>query len=181
MAEDRHPTSDELALWHRATRDVVQLRPEAGPIVARPVSRGTAPQKSHQRKALRAAAPASRSPAPGPGGLDPNLRRQLVRGRVTIDARLDLHGARQIQAHARLNAFIEQSCRRGRRCVLVITGKGSGTASWGEERGVLKRLVPEWLRQEPLRTHVIGFEPAHARHGGDGALYVLLRTKPARV
>ena len=65
---------------------------------------------------------------------------------------------------------------RGTKLALVVTGKGlAGLAVHAEERGVLRRSVPHWLRLPDLRPLVVGFEEAQARHGGAGALYVRLR------
>jgi DNA-nicking Smr family endonuclease len=108
--------------------------------------------------------------------------RKLVSGRVEINARLDLHGMRQVDAHGRLRGFIMACARGGMSHVLVITGKGSDRP--GEDshevirqdrRGVLKRLVPLWLGEPELRPFVLSFTEAHVRHGGAGALYVRLR------
>ena len=58
--------------------------------------------------------------------------------------------------------------------MLVITGKGR-TVEPGAERGLLKRMVPEWLGLPEFRSVVVGFEQAHIGHGGEGALYVRVR------
>ena len=102
------------------------------------------------------------------------MRSKLARGSESIDARIDLHGLTQADAHAALARFLRRAQRDGARVVLVITGKGAaGDAHL--ERGVLKRQVPHWLESAALRPLVVGFESAGARHGGAGALYVRLR------
>jgi DNA-nicking Smr family endonuclease len=105
------------------------------------------------------------------------MRARVARGREGIDGRLDLHGLTQSEAHAALVHFLRNGSARGARLVLVITGKGSGDRDTPGEggRGVLRRQVPHWLGLPELRSLVIGFEPAHATHGGEGALYVRLR------
>jgi DNA-nicking Smr family endonuclease len=97
-----------------------------------------------------------------------------------VDGVIDLHGLRQAEAHGRLIAFLLRSQAAGHGLVLVITGKG-GAAAPGvfEERGVLRRSVPHWLRLPDLRGVVLGFEEAQAPHGGSGALYVRLRRRRA--
>jgi DNA-nicking Smr family endonuclease len=113
-------------------------------------------------------------PAPAPlTSLDRRLRQRLVRGRIGLDARLDLHGRTQAQAHDALVRFLRASRAEGARIVLVITGKGTRSAE--EERGVLRRQVPLWLRSPQLRETVLGFETAGPAHGGEGAFYVRLR------
>ncbi len=97
----------------------------------------------------------------------------MARGSTSIDARLDLHGLTQGEAHDALLQFLRRSARDGLRLVLVITGKGGGSAHEG--RGVLKRQVPMWLRLPGFAAFVIGFESAAISHGGEGAMYVRLR------
>ena len=79
----------------------------------------------------------------------------------------------QAAAHAALNSFIAGQRNAGRRVVLVITGKGGRSAE--SPVGVLRRQVPMWINQPPLREMVLGLSPAAPRDGGDGALYLLLR------
>jgi DNA-nicking Smr family endonuclease len=103
------------------------------------------------------------------------LKKRVARGAHAIDGRIDLHGLTQAQAHDALLHFLRTRQARGARLVLIITGKGfRGDMSVGE-RGVLKRMVPMWLRLPEFRDYVIGFESAAVGHGGEGALYVTLR------
>jgi DNA-nicking Smr family endonuclease len=81
----------------------------------------------------------------------------------------------QSRAHAVLTRFLREAQAGGARFVLVITGKGGGAYGEQGERGVLKRQVPLWLTLPEFRALVLGFEPAHVSHGGEGALYVRLR------
>ncbi len=115
-------------------------------------------------------------------GLDRNTARALRRGERSPDARVDLHGMTADIAHQALNAFILSARMRGHRCVLVITGKGRkydvpSQSGFSMERseGVLRRDVPRWLRQAPLRDAITGVYQAHQKHGGDGAFYVYLQ------
>src|SRR6202012_5248318 len=85
--------------------------------------------------------------------------------------RIDLHGLNHDQARAALTRFIERCVAEDWRAVLVITGKGA------QGDGVLKRRVPDWLAEPPIRQHVAGVSEAHRRHGGEGALYVALKRK----
>ncbi len=98
------------------------------------------------------------------------MTRRVARGKEAIDARLDLHGLTQAQAHSALLRFLRNAHARDARLVLVITGKGRG-----DEPGVLKRQVPQWLGLPEFRSLVVGFEDARIAHGGEGALYVRLR------
>ena len=114
--------------------------------------------------------------APPLAPIERRLRTQLRRGQQSVDAVIDLHGMRQNEAHLALCAFLRREQARGTRIALVVTGKGGpAPALFGEERGVLRRMVSHWLRLPELRPLVLGFEEAEQRHGGGGALYVRLR------
>ena len=86
---------------------------------------------------------------------------------------MDLHGMTQDQAHRALNAFIDASSHAGRRCVLVITGKGS----MKDGGGVIRRELPSWLNAPGNRARVLGFAGAQPTDGGGGAFYVLLKRR----
>ncbi|MFO1113226.1 MAG: Smr/MutS family protein [Rhodospirillales bacterium] len=97
---------------------------------------------------------------------------RLRRGLIPPDVVLDLHSYTQDEAHCHLTAALAASQGAGRRCVLVITGKGYRGAGGV---GVLKTMVPRWLLDAPNRSRVLAFCHAARGHGGEGALYVLLR------
>ena len=107
------------------------------------------------------------------GDVDTRSLDRLRRGQLRPEGRLDLHGMTQAQAHGALDAFIPRARDAGKRCVIVITGKGSVSAGGG----VLRNAVPGWLNAPSLRPMVLAFAEAIPRHGGAGALYVLLRRK----
>ncbi|MCA1299511.1 Smr/MutS family protein [Stappia indica] len=177
----RLPSPDERKLWAQITAHVTPLpgrsvrpepvepeTPEAGEAPAEKAGR---PTSSKTQTALR---PPAR-PAPPPlAPIEPRQRRKLARGTRSIDARIDLHGLTQAEAHVRLRGFLSQAQARGFTLVLVITGKGAGSMA-AEGRGILRRVVPQWLAFPEMRSLVVGFEEAHATHGGGGALYVRLR------
>ncbi len=100
---------------------------------------------------------------------------RVKRGKIEVDGRIDLHGMDQRAAFATLLGFVETSSRAGRRALLVITGKGPIS----QGGGVLRRNVPGWLMASPLAARILAIEPAHLRHGGEGAFYVLLRRRRA--
>ncbi len=121
------------------------------------------------------------APATQPaGGLDRRSADRLRRGMRPIEARLDLHGMTQEAAHRALSRFILAGVADRLRTVLVITGKGARVdPSDGSGRGVLRRAVPLWLEEPALAAHILATAPARPQHGGDGALYVLLRRNRA--
>lgn len=105
-------------------------------------------------------------------GVDKRTMERLSRGKMPIEGRLDLHGFTQDQAHSALMRFIDSSYAHGKRCVSVITGKGTRLTG---EIGVLRQMVPHWLNQPNLRAKIIAFTYAPKASGGEGALYVLLK------
>jgi DNA-nicking Smr family endonuclease len=170
----RKLSDEERTLWHRITRSVAPLRRR----VVEPAEAASTTGKTRAAPAVRAHAPVRTpvpptKPAPNVEPLDRKLRRRLARGTVEIEARLDLHGKTQSQAHAALIRFLHRAQGDGARFVLVITGKGARDD--GGERGVLRRQVPLWLRLPEFRGYVAGLEEAHIGHGGEGALYVQIR------
>jgi DNA-nicking Smr family endonuclease len=135
----------------------------------------------------RASPPVSkaRNSEPAYVPLDRKKARRIARGTEEIEARLDLHGMTQDDAHSALMGFVRRCQAAGFRTVLVITGKG-GTGQrhhdeWDDHherpRGVLRRNVPRWLAGPEIGSLVISYTTAHIRHGGEGALYVQLRRK----
>ncbi|MGA0533234.1 Smr/MutS family protein [Hansschlegelia sp. KR7-227] len=174
----RDPTRAELELWGKVVKDVAPLAGRAAPSAAEPapetpVAPAATPQASPSALSARVQPRPPALPALAP--LETRFRRRLARGVVAIDARIDLHGLRQEDAHRRLSSFLAGAQARGHKLVLVITGKGAPGADPFAERGVLRRAVPLWLAAETARGVVVGFEPADPVHGGAGALYVRIR------
>ncbi len=139
----------------------------------RPASQGDAARTY----AVPSYTPPVSAPKPPPIGLERRYKRRVAGGRVPVDAVLDLHGMTQPQAHVALHRFLINAQRDGSRLVIVVTGKGlkERVRQDAAEPGVLRRAVPFWLRDAPLRHLVIGFEEAALTHGGAGALYIRLR------
>jgi DNA-nicking Smr family endonuclease len=171
MAGRKVSPQEEQLLSH-AMREVRPLGPRAKAHKPR--------QKKAAAPRLQAAAnqPISASAKPSPvAAIDRRTEQKLRRGRTPIEGVLDLHGLTQAEAHRRLAQFIAQAAHSGHKAVLIITGKGGPEPGHmpGEGRGVLKRQVPLWLEEPALRALVAGIKPAGPRHGGGGALYVLLK------
>ncbi|HXS42126.1 MAG TPA: Smr/MutS family protein [Stellaceae bacterium] len=155
----RKAESDERALWREAMRGVKRL--DAAAIAAAPE-----PDPAPPRKAGAVPPPEKPVLVPRPG-LDRRSAQRLKRGRTAIDARLDLHGMTQAEAHRALAAFLARAQNAGQRVVLVITGKS----------GVLFGAVPRWLGEGDNRARVLASARAQPGHGGQGALYIFLRRK----
>ncbi len=111
--------------------------------------------------------------------IEPKLHRHVRRGRVPIDATIDLHGLNQADARVSLIRFVEHRHARGDRTLLVITGKGLKKMGFGaiEQRGVLRHMLPQWLREPSLSPLISGLETSAQHHGGEGAYYVRLKRK----
>jgi DNA-nicking Smr family endonuclease len=169
-------TAEDEALWAHVKRSIRPLHPEP----RKPPSAAQPETPAAIAAPLMPSLPRETPKAPlRPPlvGVDRRTRQKLVRGRAPIDARLDLHGLTQEAAHRRLLGFLGSAQAQGHRVVLVITGKGKAGPGddYGRERGVLRRLVPQWMALPDLRSIILGFEEAHDAHGGTGAIYVLIR------
>jgi len=182
MNRRRDLSEEEQALWKSLTRSIKPLRAsrssaEPDEPTAQPARRvHSQPEQAASRRAARSSA---KPPALAP--LDRRLKQRVARGREPIEARIDLHGMTQNEAHAALFRFLHRAQADGAKTVLVVTGKGSRRQSpssardFEREPGVLRRQVPLWLALPEFRPLVVGFDDAHAGHGGQGALYVRLR------
>ena len=110
-------------------------------------------------------------PETAPEAIEPNRKRRIAKAREPIAARIDLHNMDQVQARSALHGFLIRAHDDGARAVLVITGKGV------QGDGILRRRVPEWLAEAPVRAMVAGVSHAERHHGGEGALDVALKRK----
>jgi DNA-nicking Smr family endonuclease len=183
MGKRGQESGNDEELWARVAGTAKPLRkrhavtkPEPLPLPPRKAANETEPAPQPR---LPKAPP---KPAPIPRGeaLDRGTARKLERGHLAVEARLDLHGMRQREAHAALRRFLKSAQGEGYRHVLVITGKGTDLEARRsfyeeDERGVLRQAVPYWLAAPDLAHVVVSFAPAPRRLGGDGALYVRLR------
>jgi DNA-nicking Smr family endonuclease len=169
-------SAQEQKLWSDVTRSVAPLRRQPLPADPAPPAAPGKPKPKPARVAARSAPPAARPTAPLEA-FDRRLKQRLARGTEVIDARVDLHGKTQSEAYAALFSFLRKAQSDGAKFVLVITGKGGSAGEDFSGRGVLKRQVPQWLRLPEFGRYVLGFEDAHLRHGGAGALYLRIRRR----
>lgn len=105
-------------------------------------------------------------------GTDRNLLRALRRGDFSVQGRLDLHGMTQAEAKEAVERFLTDSRRAGRRCVLIVHGRGLHSK---DQLPVLKAQMKTWLSQKRIGQMVLAFATARPQDGGAGAVYVLLR------
>ncbi len=178
---DPDATVDAAADAHRGGRGEPR-RPPA----ARAKQNGALPAIPPARVATPAPAVSKARPQePKSVPLERRKARRIARGTDEIEARLDLHGMTQDDAHWELVGFVRRCQAAGFRTVLVITGKGGPLRRHHDDgddyderpRGVLRRNVPRWLAGPEIGALVVNYTTAHIRHGGEGALYVQLRRK----
>lgn len=175
----RRPLSpDEQALWEALARTVRPLRPGArpqpmpvSPVKAKPVT-ATPPPPFMAPVAMPVRTPTAT--------LDSTWEKRIRGGNLTPDFSIDLHGHTLSAAHARLNQLISAAWAQGARTLLVVTGRppkirGIGNAE--SRRGAIRGEIGHWLESGPYADHIASIRVAHPRHGGDGALYVILRRK----
>ena len=198
----RHVTKDEWQLRKAVTEQITPLAPDRvigddgddEPVAKVPPS----PPGPRAKVKLPPAAPhtwsakAQPRPKPATAPLDDfevRRARRLGSGRLPIEARLDLHGLRQDEAHTELLRFLQAAQDNGLKHVKVITGKGAPgphaqlrpfTMFDDNRRGVLRESVPRWLSERDCRPLVVSFTEAGRSHGGSGALYIQIRKKAER-
>lgn len=162
----------DLRLWKFFTQDIDPLREEDWSALEEAVAPdGTRrdPVALVERIVPDAVRAQVRPAVNQPPQLDRRTADKLRKGKMDIEARLDLHGYSQEQAYSALQDFIPKCQAQAKRCVLVITGKGRS----GD--GVLRQKVPQWLMEGALAGIVLKISPAIPKDGGEGALYVYLR------
>ena len=192
---ERRLSAEERALWARVMATVTPLpgrtaglvEPQkplpfrggvgggAVPQAGRPVA-SPHPNPSPEGEGLKKARP---TPTPGTT-LDGSWDRRLSRGAIQPDATIDLHGHTLSSAHALLDDALARSIARGDRVILLITGKPPRPESQRPHaRGAIRAAVGDWLRASRHAGAVAAIRGANPRHGGSGALYIVLRKPPS--
>jgi DNA-nicking Smr family endonuclease len=185
MARKRALTEEERELFETTLEDARPLK--KAPRRPKQKKRATpqpAPPPSVTKKAEPK--PAAAAPARRTVGIDGNTAARLQRGTIDPQARLDLHGLTERDAHRALLTFLREARLRKLRLILIVTGKGESGPSRGGEtdfdlgfdmrmRGILRKMTPRWLKEPGVAELIADVREAHRRHGGAGALYVYLR------
>lgn len=183
----RRLSQDEQALWTALTRTVRPIRPGARAVslpatpsmeqlIDAPVMSGTGKTGLTSAPSRTLAAPPARTPA---AILDSGWERRIRSGTISPDMSIDLHGHTLSMAHARLNQAIAHALSRDVRVLLVVTGKPPKNAGTGgaSRRGAIRGEIGHWLETSPYADRIASVRIAHPRHGGDGAIYLILRRK----
>jgi len=182
MGDDKDRNSDidaDAALWAAVVKDVEPLKGRDKLVVKTNVAAKNLNNPKQTIQSVFSDIPVKNRDAAKGRDVDAGTLRKLRAGQIAIEERLDLHGMNRGEARQALIRTLVAAQAAGKRCVLVITGKGKsgkGAAGFFEAGyGILKRNVPEWFNEAPLRDIVLSAQPAVPRHGGGGALYVYLR------
>lgn len=176
----RRLTPEEQAVWRRVTASVNRTRPlppETGTLGG-PMPRGVRPAENLARAPFVTdrARPAL-SKRPFHNTLDGGWDRRISKGALDPDFTVDLHGETLTSAHAKLNRMMTLAIRSEARIVLLITGKPAADNPRlpPTSRGVIRASVKDWLAASSFSGHIAAIRGAHQRHGGAGALYIILR------
>jgi DNA-nicking Smr family endonuclease len=196
---NRRLSEAEAALWARVAATVAPIV-RSNPKLSPSLSRGGGSREaadggalavhppSVRRSPSTTPPPATRSPSPSKLGedlghtLDATWDRKLARGLIAPDFTLDLHGCTLDAAHGRLDHGLTLALAQGARLVLLVTGRArSGDAGGrGERRGAIRAKFIDWLAAGSHSSRIAAIRPAHPRHGGAGAVYVVLRSSRRR-
>ena len=183
MRAPRRLSTAEAALWARLAETVTPLAPPRARAIqpaAAPPAPAPAPARVKGRVPLAPPPPRAAPPPPHQPerhGLDAGWDRRLAKGLLGADFTLDLHGAGLDAAHARLEHGLALALAQGARLVLLITGRArpQPAADRGHARGAIRAKFVDWLMAGPHAARIAAIRPAHPRHGGAGAVYIVLR------
>lgn len=173
----RRLSTEEAALWARVTatvRALVGRKPEL--IAADPIPKAAVPARPRPVAAVRPSTPPKPAPQVGEtldGGWDKRLRQ----GAVAPDRSIDLHGHTLATAHATLDHALERAIADDVRLLLVVTGRAPSTRDGAPRRGLIRASIGDWLAASRHAARIAAVRNAHPRHGGAGALYVILRRR----
>jgi DNA-nicking Smr family endonuclease len=179
--KERKLSAEDRILWGKVAKStrpmpgrMADIEAFEAALQAEAESEETARAAKAKPAPVSAEAPDAPAPVKQPAGrhhpLERPVKRKIAKGHLALEARIDLHGLIQSEAHGMLLDFLLRAHSRGLRHVLVITGKGS---SMGSE-GALKRAVPLWFSKPEFRFLISSYETAAQHHGGEGALYIRL-------
>lgn len=181
----RRLAAEEEALWAKVAATVQPLPGRRAPKVAgvAPAQSPPPPQQTSKPFGPQAGSPPQRHATPARDTLDGGWDRRLGSGRVVPDQVIDLHGLSRESARSLLLRRVDAAERLGHRVLLVITGKGQmpGPApadlmpGASPQRGAIRASLPRWLGEEGVTSRIAAVRPAHPRHGGAGAVYIVLK------
>jgi len=174
----------DLELWEQATRGVRPVEPGRGTVPPPPPPAAAGAFWHPDLEAIDALRALISGDAPFDladsdefiegrvAGLDQNVVAKLRRGEFAVQGHLDLHGMTREEAKGAVDDFLRRSRQAGKRCVLLVHGRGTHSK---DQLPVLKEALRVWLATNRFGRHVLAFATARPVDGGAGAVYVLLR------
>ena len=180
MSAPRGLSEEESEAWEKLAATVTPMHPAIArpkPETAKPLlPKQAKPRKQQPTRPVATAPRAQPNPSPR-GNLDSHWDRRLKSGALQPDLTLDLHGYNLDAAYDRLMGGVAQARALGMRTILLVTGKSRpvAAADRGASRGVIRAKVLDWLAASSHHTAIAAVRRAHQRHGGDGALYIVLK------
>jgi len=185
MSIPRGLSAEEAAAWTKLASSVTPLEgrklPQVQPGTSQKAAQTVAQRKPIPLPSRRHAIPVSNSSRPvrahDQGGLDGHWDRKLKAGEIAPDFTLDLHGHNLDSAHARLMDGMAQARAMGARVVLLIAGRARPVdpADRQHRRGAIRAKLLDWLAASEHGDAIAAVRKAHIRHGGAGAIYLVLR------
>lgn len=182
---DRPLDAQEKALWGRVMASVKPLHPAPQSVVKSPskvisarqspviIGKVTSPHKPQIRQTGKET---KQTIGAKMATLDGSWDRAIGKGVIIPDVSIDLHGQGLSHAYARLDGALEQAIAHGARVILLVTGKArSHDRTSGEGRGAIASVVHDWLAASRHARWIAAVRGAHPRHGGAGALYIVLK------
>lgn len=176
----RRLSAEEQAIWARLARTVSPLEGKSVPaadVVEAPAQAMARVMAAPGAAILPSRPQPKRAPTPV---LDTSWERRIGNGTLAPDAVIDLHNHTLDAAHARLNQALAQAVAKGQRVLLVVTGnpRPSHIGPVGHKgRGAIRAEIGDWLALSGHSDQIASVRTAHPRHGGKGALYVILRRR----
>jgi DNA-nicking Smr family endonuclease len=180
-------SAEDAALWRNVTASIKPLSVRHSVPATIDV---IAPHTGHRRALLVSHDKPVRSPVLPPRSvgvvparqgsantLDAGWDKKLAKGQVAPDFTIDLHGETQSSAHVRLNQSLGFAVQQGARLILLITGRAArdNPRLPPTSRGVIRASIEDWLYASSHHSRIAAIRPAHPRHGGGGALYLVMR------
>lgn len=176
----RRLSAEEQALWQKVVASVRPLHvpPDPAAPAPDPPDPAVAPPRPARPPLIPRKTPQTPARAPAPGTtLDGSWDRRLSRGLIQPDATVDLHGHNLATAYDLLDRRLEQAIASGARVLLLITGKPPVADRRPTGRGAIRAAVGDWLHASRHASDIAAVRNAHPRHGGAGALYIVLRRR----
>jgi DNA-nicking Smr family endonuclease len=168
--------AEEKALWEKVVASVRPLHARQKTLAEKPEPVSVEPPLAEKPRVI--ARPQPRAAAPKPGvTLDAGWDRRLARGVVQPDIVVDLHGHNLAKAYHLLDLKLEQAVAMDARVMLLVTGKPPSDERRPGQRGAIRAAVGDWLSASRHAAHIAAVRNAHPRHGGAGALYIILRRR----